>query len=59
MRVDAATGKIDAVTTGNHDVVAYTATPPARQFAVVRCRRRPTSAICTCSTAPQARRRSS
>ena len=34
-RVDAATGKIDSVTTGNHDVMSYTADAGGQKFAVV------------------------
>ena len=34
VRVDAATGQIEPITTGNHDVMAYTATPDAAKFAV-------------------------
>jgi dipeptidyl aminopeptidase/acylaminoacyl peptidase len=34
-RVDATSGKVDAVTTGHHDVMAYTADAAAQTFAVV------------------------
>jgi dipeptidyl aminopeptidase/acylaminoacyl peptidase len=34
VRVDATSGKMEPLTTGNHDVMAYTATPDASKFAV-------------------------
>ncbi len=34
VRVDAASGKMEPLTTGDHDVMAYTATPDASKFAV-------------------------
>jgi dipeptidyl aminopeptidase/acylaminoacyl peptidase len=34
VRVDAASGQIEPLTTGNHEVIAYTATPDAAKFAV-------------------------
>ena len=34
VRIDAGTGRIDPVTTGSHDVIAYTATPDAAKFAL-------------------------
>lgn len=34
-RIDAATGKVEAVTTGDHDVQAYTATPDASKMALL------------------------
>lgn len=34
-RIEAATGKVEAVTTGDHDVQAYTATPDASKMALL------------------------
>lgn len=34
VRIDVATGRVEPLTTGNHDLIAYTATPDASKFAV-------------------------
>ena len=34
-RIDSATGKVEALTTGNHDIISYTATPDASKMALL------------------------
>jgi Tol biopolymer transport system component len=57
-RVDVQSGKIDAVTTGNQEVMSYTADAKSARRSRSSARRPPSSATCTCSTSPRAPRRS-